>query len=101
MTAKVGFCWHCGALTAFRCARCKHFVCVTYGSATPSVGCSRLRKASGQVGVYRLVCWPKCVHRRDPVTIARVNQRVQEQGGEPEDPDAGTERAQLDLLEAA
>lgn len=74
MTArrKWDFCWGCGTMTGFRCSRCKHPVCVVLNSPTPAVGCAVLRKAPKAIGVYLLVCSPRCRLRRSPHVLARI-----------------------------
>lgn len=66
-------CWGCGAFTPYVCARCLKPVCVILGSLTPSAGgCSKLRAAPGQPGVYHLVCTPRCRLRRAPHVLATI-----------------------------
>jgi hypothetical protein len=89
---KFDFCWGCGALTALRCARCKKPVCVVFGSPVPAVGCAQLRKSPRDVGVYLLVCTPRCRLRRTPQVLAIV-----EKHRAPRDPsDTAKLRSQLD-----
>jgi hypothetical protein len=72
------FCWGCGAFTSFRCARCGHPVCVVVCSPIPGAGCARLRKAPRKVGVYLLVCSPRCRLRRSPHVLALINRGPQD-----------------------
>jgi hypothetical protein len=66
-------CWGCGAFTPYVCARCKKPVCVILGSLTPHAGgCSKLRAAQAQPGVYHLVCTPRCRLRRAPHVLATI-----------------------------
>lgn len=69
---KWDFCWGCGAITGFRCARCRKPVCVVVNSPVPSAGCGKLRKAPNRVGVFLLTCSPRCRHRRAPHVLALI-----------------------------
>lgn len=66
---KLDHCWGCGRLTTFRCARCLKPVCAVVCSPVPDVSCSKLRKAPKKVGVYLLVCTPRCRLRRTPQVL--------------------------------
>lgn len=52
-------------------------MCVVWGSPTPAVGCATLRKAPGKVGVFLLVCTPRCRLRRSPNVIAIIEKHQQ------------------------
>lgn len=69
---KLDHCWGCGKVTPFLCARCHKPVCVVMFSATPDVGCGRLRRVRDQVGVFRLVHFPRCVGRRAAHVLAVI-----------------------------
>lgn len=70
--AKFDRCWGCGAFTPFVCFRCGKPVCVAINTATPAVGCGKLRAAPSQPGCYHLVCTPRCRLRRTPQVLAII-----------------------------
>lgn len=84
MKRKFDFCWGCGAITGFRCARCHKPVCVVLNSPVPCNGCAVLRKAPRRIGVFLLVCYPRCRLRRSPNVLAVVSKHHPQ--GSPEGP---------------
>jgi len=65
------FCWHCGAITHFHCARCHKPVCVVVGPV-PAAGCAVLRRSPRAIGVFLLVCSGRCRKRRAPEVLAVI-----------------------------
>lgn len=67
-----GPCKECGVPTGLRCSRCKSWRCIT---------CVRFRKVPNRVGVYALVCLPRCRARMRPEVVALIEKKVRRPAG--------------------